>query len=423
MLDQWTTMSKNMMNSFPCQAPDWDKGKALFEHWYEDQKQLVEKMTQVHSPEEAMQKAPQAYQDMLNLQMDYTRKWMGLYQEYQSHWSEGDLSDTWKSFVKHNQKAIEGWVSQTNEIIRDAVGPFMPFSKVPRFANIGMAYDELSRYWEPILSMIQGKNSYQPFNLSPNAFQGILNNLMNVNLPDRMQEMAQHANTLFASYNDWLTHQAAGFTKQMPNVNGSMDMGPWLSMMQDMQQRMQDSFAPMSQFASNGMQSEMMDLVREAQGEYMQYALEATEIQMQIFDKTQHVLPQTLETLKSQYEKSKQIPTYDQFFNLFISNLEHQLIELFETEEYASMQNEVATSSVKVKNRMNRFMEIMFRDAPFSTRSELSELAQELASLRRKVRSLEKELSALQAQPAAKPKPASRKRSPKASADSASSGK
>jgi hypothetical protein len=402
MMDSWTDYSKKVMDSFQGKDEPAQTSQELFSEWFSKQREVMQKAIQPETPQVAMSSAVDHYKRMMDVQLEYTQKWMEMNQNQMQNMVPGENND-WMQMFTNSNKMLEEWVSQTNQMIRNQMMPSMPFSMMPRMNSIGSAYQDMYKYWDQISKSIQTGMATQNMIknwLSPDAYQAMLGKLTDFNLSETMKTAAEHATTMFTDYGNWLSEQTSGFTQNFPKSSTmSADANPWMQLMSEMQSRMDKTYAPLTMM-NPGKQSQMIELVREAQSEYINFAIKGTEFQVRIFEAGQKALPEAINAMAEQYKKEEKLPEYDAFFNTFVSLLETYLVDMFETEEYASLQNQMAMAGVKVKNRMDKYMELMFEGAPFTRRSETEELVKEVAELKRKLRTVEKSLKAAEATPA-----------------------
>jgi hypothetical protein len=399
-LDTWMDFSRKMMDSFQQADKKLETPRDLFAGWYEKQRSLLEQQARHAGSPDALAQTADTYRQMMETQLEYSRKWLEYNQQHMPELLSASGSKAWSDLMSQNLRPMEQWISMTNELMRERFSPFLPFSSMPRMDQVLNAYQELSRYWEPMLGYIRegaGKMPDLKDWLSPEAYQDMLGRLTGLDLPQALQQAAEHASSMFASYSQWLSTQAGGFSSLFPAGSAP---SPMMDLFSQMQAQVEKNFTPFYHLANRGKQGQMLELVREAQNEYIQFAFKSSELQMKMFEAARLALPEALQQMSAQYQADKKTPEFDAFFNLFTSILENYLIGVFETKEYAALQNEVSVSGVKIKNRVDKLMELMFEGAPFTLRSETAELAQEVQELRRKLRTLEKQLEAQQIAPA-----------------------
>ena len=72
------------------------------------------------------------------------------------------------------------------------------------------------------------------------------------------------------------------------------------------------------------------------------------------------------------------------------------MIEVLHSNEYSTLQNEVAKTGIQVKSKLDKLVELAFADFPFLMNSHADEIGKEAAALRKKVRQLEARLAKLE---------------------------
>ena len=405
MMESWMDYSNKVMEQVQGGNDATKASQELLTDWYEKQKDLMTETMQPANMQESMTKAPDNYRKMMELQMEYSRKWMELaqHQMKEAMPASMNMGDWSKMFPQGGNSLVEQWINQTNQMIRSQMSStMMPSMMMPmRMDSFGEVYKEMQKYWEPIQKSIQsGMMNEEMLKtwVAPDFYQDMMSKMMNFSMPDMMKTVANQATTMFTDYNQWLTEQTSGFTQQFPmNFTFSGENNPWMNMMQDMQARMEKMYAPMMMM-NPGKQSKMMELMREAQNEYVNFALKGTEFQMKLAQAGQKAFPEAVMKINETYQKEEKLPDYNEFFNTFVGLVESYLINIFETSEYSALQNEMSMAGVKVKNRMEKLMEMTFEGAPFTMRSETEELVKEVAELKRKLRSMEKSLKEAKAE-------------------------
>ncbi len=404
LVDVFVNTQKDMMDAWKnyvgkIEAPKMPNGEwqSLYENWYNEQKQILEESGKIVNPKEMMENWPDQYQKMIEIQTNYAKKWGELYQSSFNTSQPTENMEGWMKLMKTQYDLLQQMSSNMQEAFRQQFGSMIPFNNLSSMEGIANAYSEMAKYWENILKSIQGGKPFEFADMhqwmSPQSYQDFLEKLMNINIPDMMKESAERTQQMFSNYTEWLTNQTSGFTQNFmgqPDMPYPFGMDAWFKFAQEMQNKLESSFAPMLHLTDQGKMSEMANLAREAQKEYMNYMVKGTEVQVKFLEAGQSALPETIDTMQTKFKETQKLPTYEEFFTAFINTLENHLIKVFETESYSGLQNDLAAASVKVKNRVERYLELAMEGAPFALRSETSEIVKEIQELRRKVRKLEK---------------------------------
>lgn len=380
------------------QAPKMPNGefRELWETWYKKQQELFNDYTPA-TPTEVATKLPDLYRSMLEAQMAFIKGWGDASRSYLESLPVGDNQEKWTEFQKTQTELMETWTQQTNKLLMEQMKPFMPFASISGMENYSTAYREMFGYWDKIQELIKGGEGNIPNFMSPKSWTELMGNFTSFKMPEAMHQAAENAKTLFSNYNQWLLDQSTQFSEQGIRPFSVAGLDPWMNMFKDVQARLDKVYMPFNHMLNSGKQSEMISLLREAQQEYLNYAIKGTEFQLALMEAGRKAMPEVIEKFQEEYKNTQEMPNYEAFFQSFLDIVEKHLVELFETEEYAKLQNDLAIAGVGVKKRMDRFMELAFEGAPFTMKSESEELAKELQSLRRKIRDLEKRLGESQA--------------------------
>jgi len=410
LMDSWTNYSEKVVSYLNEQGNPAKENQELFSDWYTAQRGILEQAMQPGKPEESISKATEGYQKLMQTQADYTQKWITLSQEQMQNIPQMEAQPSMATFFSQSQDAITDWVKQTNELINKQFAPLFALNGLGRMESAQEAYKLMMPYWENILKGIQ-TGSFDPTRMNewfaPDAFSQMLSKMTALDMSGMIQQAADQVQGMFQDYNSWLSEQTSGYTQYFPkNMVWGSDDNPWFNLVSDMQQRVEKGFSSFTML-NPGRQSQLLELISEAQREYMNFATRGATFQMKLAEAGQKAFPQAIEQLSNQYQQDQKLPDYDTFFKTFINLTEQQLIETFESEAYASLQNDLAMAGVRIKNRLDRFMEMSFEGLPFTRRSETTELVKEVAELKRRLRTLERSMEA-QAKPAA-PKASTRR--------------
>jgi hypothetical protein len=418
MMDSWMDATKKMMGAF---QPSEDKkeptdlmerGQGLLTDWYNEQRRIMDEAMQVNSPQAMMEKAPKAYQKMMETQLNFAEKWSELYREMaQGMGMQLPEMEGYNKMVKNSFGQVDNWLNTSMKFFQDQLKPMMPNGMGTHLDNFVSAYTQMNRYWEPmqqaIMKGITREDVLQTW-MKPESYQEMVNSLMGFNPIGNLSGMVTETNKFFDGYRNWYEEQFEDgknfLSRSMDNFT-PFDSSAWFRMFTQVNEQMNQMYSPFTVMADKSKNGETLRLSRELQYDYINFLVKITELQSHFYEVSNKVLPLTIQEQYESYQQSKTLPEYDTFFKAFVEKLEAHMIALFETEEYARLQNEVATAGVKVKNNLTRMMELNFDGMPFASRSEASELAKEIQSLRRKIRGLEKKLNEPAPQPAPKAAP------------------
>ncbi|MEM6299214.1 MAG: poly(R)-hydroxyalkanoic acid synthase subunit PhaE [Bacteroidota bacterium] len=401
--DAWTTTSKQMVESFAPQEGT-EKSKEIFDAWWNDQRKIVQEIINPGSPEDAIKNAPNQMQKWMESQMKFMEK---LTDFYKSMAKDAGQSTMIPAFAKENYTKWQDFMVGNAKTMAEALKGHVPAGVTAQMESWTKTYTDMFAQWDSITDMIQNgaKNAQMmggwnsPFSME--AYQKMTNQMMGMNPADQMKKSAdffdqyfKQAVSNFQSFGDtsnstFESMQAS--LKQLPmmpnftffdNVNSAM------------QTALDKSFAPLSNFNHKGDSAEVIQIMKEVPKAYSNFVVKSAEMQNHVYQGAQKALPMTVEHFTEAYEKDKSLPSYDEFFKAWVAKMEAEITKVFESKEYAKLQNEVNKSSMTIRQQMDKMTELAFANTPFTTRSEADDLAKELAALRKKVRELERKLEA-----------------------------
>ncbi len=143
-----------------------------------------------------------------------------------------------------------------------------------------------------------------------------------------------------------------------------------------------------------------VDATREKAESYMkglecltQYLLTTLKYRHIIYVTGQAAVEKIVSIVLERIDKGEESGTFDDFFDLWIEINENTFRDLFRTDEFSGIQNEMMGSYLRLKNHMSQQMELYLADYPIPVRSEMNDLYRIIYELKKKVNSLEKKLN------------------------------
>lgn len=414
--DFWTDASKKMMDSFSETETKNESPEDLLKEWYENQKAFFEGVMKIGDPKEAFEKAPEQFKKWVDLQTSFSEKWMKhlntntpkLGFEIPKNWN-GDF------------KSFNSWMDDSTKWIRDNMIDKLPTSMQPHLESFTKAYDELAKYWNSFVKMMEfgiyNKEAVDKY-FSPNAYKNLVNQFMGYSNTLNMSELIDQTNELFEK-------SFAQFQNNIPTVESFMNnwteqtnkmasgnTSPYFSFLADLNEQVRENLTPYYNVLGPTKEVTAAKIIRDIQFTYVAFIVKSTEMQTMVYQSGQNALPETLKAFYEEYQEKKELPQYDAFFNRYVNVLEKHITVVLESDEYSKLQNEVAKAGLGVKSKTDELVELSVADLPFVMRSEANDIAQEASSLRKKVRSLERKLAAIEKSLAEKPteKPAPKRR-------------
>lgn len=237
---------------------------------------------------------------------------------------------------------------------------------------------------------------------SPEAYRRIVGLFLGFKPVENVAKMVEDVNTFFEDYIISLQKMTPGthnFTDSW--VRFFRDWGrqsghPGLQAVAEITHMVEKGVNSFYHVAGPSEELAMAKLVKDIQFAYTGFLLKSSELQQVLMDAGQFALPDTIKAYADEFQKTKKLPNYSEFFNRYANHLEDYLLEVLESDEYSVLQADVSKSGIAVKAKMDELVEMTFHDMPFLMKSFADEVARENTSLRRKIRELETRLYAIE---------------------------
>ncbi|MEL7120022.1 MAG: poly(R)-hydroxyalkanoic acid synthase subunit PhaE [Bacteroidota bacterium] len=405
-MEFWTNLSNKFTDSMKPKSSY--PGSEFLMDWYKKQQDFFNQM-QTGTKNTSMPNLPELYKQWTNLQNDFSKQWASYYDTNSPKWAIDFPSFNGTSVPnKYFEEGIaqwQKWLTDGNKWMNDELISKMPFNMRPHFTNFLDTYDTLQSYWEPITQIIQnGFNDKSLFEnyFSMDTYQNMINQLMGFKPVGNVSELIDSVNQWFDSYISNTQKEWGSFTtvsqswKEQMQESFKMGNTPYFQFATDLNTRLRDQLTPFLNVMAQGKQTETIKLLRDIQFAYITFVLKSSELQSKVYESGQFVLPDLVRKHYEAFQKTKNLPEFQDFFNEYINELENTILEVLSSNQYSVMQSELAKIGTSMKSMTDKVLELMMGDFPFLTKTEGDDIAQETQSLRTKIRTLEARLAKLE---------------------------
>lgn len=325
------------------------------------------------------------------------------------------------SFFRPDMQFWYKWLEDSNAWIQKNLMERIPLGMQPHYESFLSSYDELHKYWEPFLQMIQhgmvGRETADQY-FGPEAYKNFVSRFMGFKPVTNYSEMIEQSNNFFEGYIEFLRNFTPGtkdFSVRMSEFFrdlGRREGNPMFQSIFEVTDMVQKGMDSLYHVAGPSEEIQMARIVKDMQFAYIAFITKSADMQSELMQAGQFALPDTLKEFYNDFQKTQKLPEYAEFFNRYVNNLEGYLLEVLESDKYSKLQSEVAKMGVMVKSKMDEMFELAFQNTPFLLKSHADEVALELTALRRRLRELEGRLAELEGEqmPEKKEAPASRTR-------------
>lgn len=402
-MDAWTEWTQNVT-----QGPKKQEPSDLLQEWYQQYQQLLQEGMNAQTPQEAFEKAPHQFQKWMELQQDFSQKWMKSMEQWQNPLQNMPGAEYLSTFMPKSSpdwtRHLDQWAEMMrpgNNWMRKSLLDRLPFVQQGHFLNFEQVYKELAKHWEDFQKMIQ----YGMFNqemidkyFSREAYHEFVSKFMGFQPIHHPHELVDKMSESFDQYFKNMEDMKPRFeewTDTFQNHLTEMMQGnksPMFQLALDMKKVIREGMDSGYNMAGTAREVQLARLMKEIQFGFGAFIVRSAELQTQVYEAGQFALPETLKHFYGQFSDSKQMPSYEDFFSHYINELENGIMDALESDNYSVTQSEVAKVGIQVKSNIDSFIELAFADFPFLMDSHADEVAKETHALRRKIRDLEARL-------------------------------
>lgn len=268
--------------------------------------------------------------------------------------------------------------------------------------DMAQMYFKLSEVLTPVMNAMQSsglnKDNLEKF-LNFDQYNKLVGSLFNLAGPDVMEKFSNQIVSLLGQLGESsgfagttvkeLTDQSLKAMGEMASGNYDAAAKIYLGMIDNIQK----PSSPIVNMVFFGRDRVAIELTQEMLKSYVLFAAHYAKIQQLILGTGKDAIVDMTGRIMDAAKSGKAPQTFDEFFNVWIRANEAAFDKMFSTDEYARVQGEIATSSAKVKEHTDKFIELLLSEFPIAKRSELDEAYQSIHHLKAQVRRLERKLN------------------------------
>ncbi|MCB0637066.1 MAG: DUF4332 domain-containing protein [Lewinella sp.] len=407
-MDWWKDWSSNLNQAFtPKTKTPAEQYQAWWQNWIEQQQQMLNELGATGQWNKLWEQSPQALQDWMAAQQQFAREWSKLFHDAPQM---GAFPTDWAQGMTQWQQ----WANDSNNWLRENVMQRIPLNMRPHLGSFMQAYQVIQKTWEPLTKMMSlGITDQETLNqfFGPEAYRQLFTAFFGMKHPGKLSETLEDAKAFFDQYIQWMqsyrvdpTHLRQQWEGQMNRLRDIGVSPAWQAIL-EVSNLVENGMERMFQVATPGREVAMAEVLKDVQFNYLAFLTRSHELQHKVYETAQYALPDTIRGFYKAYLETRELPDLNTFFQRYLNVAEEYVLEVLYSDEYATLQSEVAKLGVMVKSSMDRLVELAFAEQPFLMQSYADEAAKEMTALRRKVRTLESRLAELEAKMGSNPAP------------------
>ena len=318
---------------------------------------------------------------------------------------------TYKKLWEEEQKMLDQWF----DITRNMYEPVLKSDKASQPKEAGKsetkAFDgnwileAYSNWFSTLYDFWKSNTSfYKGFGFDPEAtghfFSSDANRrniekFLEVYPADQWSMLFEQSNQLLERYIDFLKEidlpfdEIASFWDKWLAQFTPLDDVPLFRLGSNIHQHLEVMVNPFYSIMGTPKLLKVMRLLRDIQFYYLSFLIKNAELRSTLLESSLAVLPETIKVLGEEYDKSKEMPSFSDFIQQYLSMQENYLQEILESEEYSAIQNSTAETGIKLKSKLDELIELSISGWPVMTRSDQDEIAKEMESIRNKLRQIQ----------------------------------
>lgn len=398
-IENWASTTKKYQES-ASKGDLLQKGMDFYKEWFENQKALVNNSVQ-QGTEKIAENSPEAVQNLLKQQKDFTDKWVEMMntafkqpKEISENWlgESKKMYDSWVDLLGKSYGNLNAGDFMTGNFTKNAFGNVMDYSK---------AYMSMMEVWKPFYQMV----SKNQFDVNEFSKMWGFNNDASTKLQEAVQSMFG-----FMLPNGNLTEQ---FSKIMGNFSHYMnafepfkkgmeqfgkldalkvDFNQMYQFQENFSRQYNKMYEPFAKLFPNNMNLVDAENMANLQNNLSKYMSKYAEMQFIIGEAARKSVELTAEKLFEAAKSGNSNQSYSEFFNTWLANVEEKMIELFNGNHFAGLQADLVGLGLDIKKMMEDNMEKSLNAYPIATRTEIDGLHKQIHELKKVVRDLQRKL-------------------------------
>ncbi len=421
-MDFWSETGKNVTDRLSEATTKPPVPTDFLQTWFDNSKKLWEEASKMN-PLNSNNDQPAQFKYWAKLQKEFADYWINASKGQMPGFVPTTAGLSPEQFT-NPMKYLQDWAGKSQEWVEKSLLKNMPAAQHQYLKNFKEVYEQMQKYWQPIVTMIKS-NTYDQDQISAwikkNDFVPIISKFMGyqaVNDPDALREEMQASYERFSAWMEENSFGKVNWVDQVKAFNNRLlkAEGSPFEFVNQLNNSISEGLDSYINISGQGKDIEMMKILKEIQFASMAYFTKTLEMQQQVYESSYKALPESLKHFSEKYQDDKSVPDFQDFFTHFVNSIESRVTETFGSQQYSTLQSVVARNATHVKALTEKMIELAVSDLPFLTNSFADEVALENQTLRKKIRTLEQRLERLeqlsaQAPPApAKPKAPVKKR-------------
>lgn len=305
-------------------------------------------------------------------------------------------------FFDYQKKMVDMWTDSFNKIpgldaYMDAFKKLMPdenmFTNMWPYKIPGMeVYSKVFDLWKGMSNPMKFTQDFQE------KYMDLMQDMFKYLLPEGSAKFFEKPMELVDSCVDFYLKTISPWMTVDESIMkriASGDMTGYADFFRDFNKKYEDTFDKFFNMMGMGVNREANEDMMKAINSYYKLMFSAGELVSVVMNTFAQSMNELVEKFQKDLTEGKPLSTFRDFYDLWYSVTEGELVKLLETDEFSRVFNEYSDKYGQYMIAMNREYERMLSSLPIPTNKDMKSLYKTVYELRKDVRDLKREVSSM----------------------------
>ncbi|MBF0517482.1 MAG: hypothetical protein HQK97_10280, partial [Nitrospirae bacterium] len=265
------------------------------------------------------------------------------------------------------------------------------------------SYMKVYEFWQPVIKAAQD-NAFNPDNIKeladPVKLKGLVDKLFGFTNPESASEMFGNSSKVIETWGTSAQNFGGPWFEAIQksmgaffDISSASDPNASINVFHNFYSAFEKTFGKVFKSPQVGKDREKMELLLRTLNLYSVYIAKNAEFQHKIYIAGEKASKKVVEAIANKIKAGEEIKSYNDFYKMWTDINEAEYFDLFNTEEFSTVQGGLLESALEFRKYFHKLMELHLSDLPIPVRSEIDDMYKTLYELKKKVRVLEKKLN------------------------------
>lgn len=407
LFETFTTAQKQAVENMTSATENMNKvftenmNSDFFKKWYDSQ------MSFFNNGENKTNNPMEMFNTWMSTQMEQAKGMMGNNTFFNNMPNMGNMMnmDSMTANMSNMTNQYQNWMNSMNntysEMMKNYSNVDAKNMMSGMFNNADM-YMNMFQLWMPMFKSMNDKSfDMETFKTMFNApvFKDMMDKMFNMeDVTKNMMAMPgmdmfkTNMNNMMDQNKNMFDSMKANFGTMMPN--GNQGFAQAMDMYNNMNNQMNNAFAPMMKLMGNNANTQQMNASKELANDFANYQMKTTEMQYMMYNTGLNAMNELAETVYNNIRNGAETKDFTNLYTTWLTISDKHFVTLFSTEEYSKMQGDLNSFGMKMKTQINQQMEKSMANIPVISRTEMDETYKTIYEMKKRISMLEKQLDA-----------------------------